>query len=197
MSNLNPEMYGGVARVDVDGQQVRLPNALLQQMMFTDAWNQGRSNMMGEYFGGRGVAPDPSVYRYSDVGADVGRLNRLTEQNPQFTREGAFNPFVRAQEGAIGASQRYNQLMGQMQNTTELRDASGRMEGQGKMDALRRQAEEAKRERDMYNSDMNRAQARRRGAEEGGALSRAMHDVFKQGVSRTYSNLPIKETFIR
>jgi hypothetical protein len=197
MGNLNPELEGGIAEVNMDGQTVRVPNALLQQMLFTDAWNQGRSSAVGDFFGGRQGNPNPDVYRYSDTGASVGRINALMDANPQFTREGALNPYVENERKAIAANQRYQTLMGQMGQMTESRDASGRMSNQSSMDAYRSQAEEAKRERDQYASELNRAQARRKGAEEGNNLMRAMHSTFKDGIRRTYSNLPIEETFIR
>lgn len=196
--NLNPELEGGIAEVNMDGQTIRVPNALLQQMLFTDAWNQGRSNVVGEFFGGRQGNPNPNVYKYSDIGASVGRINKIMADNPQFTREGALNPYVENERKALAAHQRYQNIMGQMGQEKEARDLSGRLMNQLSFDEYRRQAAEAKRERDQYRSELNRPQARRIGAEQGQDIFRAMNAAFQDGgVRRTYSNLPIRETFIR
>lgn len=197
LGNLNPELYGGVAEVSANGAPIRVPNALVQQMLFQDAWNQGRSNAMGNFFSGRGN-PDPQTYRYSDVGATQGRFNRILEDNPQWTKDEALNPYTAARQKQQAAMSRYNEAVAYMgQPRKETRDQTGRLTSENTMGAYQQQADDALKEAQGYNNKINARRASYYGQQQADAQGEAMRKAFAGGVQQTYSNLPIVERFIR
>lgn len=197
MGNLNPELYGGLVDVKIDGETLRVPNAVMQQLMFTDSWNQGRSSAVSDFFGGRQQNPDPEVYRYSTYGAAQGRFDDILQRNPQWAKEGALNPYTAAQENWTKADNRYKSLMGEVGQMQEYRDVAGNDASAGRRAALQQQAEQAKRERDSYAGELNKDRATYYGNQIGTQRFRSMYDAFKEGMSPTRSNLPVTEKFIR
>lgn len=195
--NLNPELYGGVVDVNINGETLRVPNAVMQQLMFTDSWNQGRSSAVSDFFGGRQRNPDPDLYKYSTYGAAQGRFDSIMQKNPQWAKDEALNPYTAAQENWSKADSRYRSLMGEMGSMQEFRDVAGNDSTAERRTALQQQAEQAKRERDSYASELNKDRAVYYGNQIGTQRFRSMYDAFKEGMSPTRSNLPITETFIR
>jgi hypothetical protein len=196
-NNNNPELQGGIATANVNGQTVRVPNALLQQMMFTDSFNQGRSNEVANFLGAN--QQRPQGMNYSDMGASIQGMDRYLASNPQFTQEGALNPYRRTQDNAMNAYGEVNRLesIGRTQPMTEIRSVGGAMMGgnyQGHQNALmeaRRKAQEAG---NQFQAQDTRA-ARVGGSEQATSMLNSMQQNAPR-IRSTYSNLPIKETLI-
>jgi hypothetical protein len=197
MSNLNPELRGGVAEATVNGAPIRIPNALMQQLMFTDAYNQGRSNAVGDFFNAS-RNPDPKVYQYANYDATQQRFNKILADNPQWTTDQPLDPYKAAQEKAMAASSRYNQYMGELAKPQkETRTAGGQMLGGDVMGGLRKKADQALDEVRSYAPELNARRASYFGDLQATRTLEAQQNAFKNGVKATYSNLPIRETVVR
>jgi hypothetical protein len=190
--NLNPELQGGVSLVKYNGQDWRIPNSVIQQLQYTDAWNGGRTNVMADFFGANEQAP--RGMKYADYGAAQDRISNWWSRNPQFLQEGALNPFQRAAQKSQDAQAGLRAL--QAQPRTETRAIQGGIVGEDPEEKLRKAREEAR-----QASEEVRA-ANTRGANYLGDLratalnNRAMKEL-RGAVRPTYSNVPIKETYNR
>ncbi len=197
LSNQNPELRGGIAEVSVNGKPIRVPNALLQQMMFTDAWNQGRSNEVGDFFNGR-ANPDPKTYGYTNYDATQQRFDKILAANPQWTNDAPLNPYKAAEEKAQAAAGRYQKIMDQMgQPMKESRAAGGQFMGGDTMGGLKSEADKALAEAQSYSPELNARRGRYFGELQGTRMLEAQRKAFEGGVKPTYSNLPIQERIIK
>lgn len=195
MENGNPELQGGIANVGSNGQQFRIPNALLQQMMFQDAVNQGRSSAVGDFFGVNRVAPAGMNYTNMDVSRQ--NMDRYIQNNPQFSQEGALDPYKRAQENMRASQVQLNSLQNPAQPLTEIRNAQGGMMG-GTMDANQNAIIEARkkaREAEAAFQQQNVRGAVRAGSQAATGMLKSMEQNAPR-VQPTYSNIPISEKVV-
>ena len=194
--NGNPALRGGIGQVAANGQTFRIPNALLQQMMFTDSYNQGRSNEVGEFFAGQRNT-DPKLYTNANYDVTQQRFDKIMKDNPSWTDDAPLNPYMAAKEKATAASNRYQNLMGQMTNQVQKETANNRGITGGTMGGLKSQADAALAEAQSYAPELNARRASYFGDLAGTRKLEAQQKAFQGGVKATYSNLPIRETLIR
>lgn len=194
MGNGNPESQGGVATVNLNGQAVRVPNAILQQLMYQDSWNQGRSNAVADYFGANQRAP--AGMGYSSKDASTQAMDRYINSNPQLMQEGSLDPYKRAQNAAIQAGDEYRQLQAP-KTMTETRSINGDVTG-GTFAENQRAIALAKQKMDQASQAyqfMDNRGSRVRGSEQATAqLDSMMRNAPR--IQRTYSNLPITERLV-
>ena len=194
MGNLNPSLQGGIADVGINGEVIRAPNALVQQLMFQDAFNAGRSNSLGDFFGGQNQ--NPQGLGYSTIGADQQRAEQFLYANPQLTQQRALNPFTAAREQQAQDYGRLQQAQAQMgAPRTEKLSANGQMVDDGGQAQRQKELDAAQ---SQYNQSAQEWQRQngRGGARRGNDTERAAMDSITAGfqpVRPTYSNLPIKE----
>jgi len=186
LKNGNPSLMGGLAEVDINGETIRVPNALLQQLMFTDAWNNGRTTAVKDMFMGQN--PNSDLYKYSTYGAQQGRMESLINDNPEWSQQGELNPYMRAKNAYENAQQGQVPKMGQ--------PAKEQMVVGG---ALQKSTSQ---DQNNYNSAAQEWQRQdvRGGARRGEQQARDTMERMQKLVTPfrpTYSNVPIKETYIR
>lgn len=190
MANQNPEAMGGIANMRVGEDQFRILNPILQQAVFTDAYNQGRSNQVQGLLGLGQRAPQGMPYRSFDVGKQ--QLERQIYANPRLAQEGFINP-IKQWESQQG--QRYNQLQGlqrQMaQGVTEQRNVGGQVTGgtaqgvQNQMAVLQRQLRE---QNPVPYGETRGGRLRAQEQAQNALMMKAPQ------ITPTYANLPIRET---
>jgi hypothetical protein len=197
LSNYNPDYQGGIVEANINGEIVRVPNALLQAMMYQDAWNNGRSNAVGDFFTG-GQNPNPDLYKYSSIGATQGRFNQILANNPQWNVEGSLNPYKNLQDRAEMAGREYNTLVQNRAPIKEVRNTLGAIQGEDNVAIQRQKEAAALAKARRLGQELNRQTRgdRIRGAETSSNMVNNMRNQFGQGVRPTYSNVPIKETYI-
>lgn len=200
MGNGNIQAQGGTAQVNANGVRYNVPNYLLQQMMATDAYNQGRSNQLGEFFGvsdtfGKPVQM-PAGMQYANYDASQQRLNNFVANDPRSQINGSLNPFVKAQEQQRGARATYESLLRDTTPMTETRGINGQVTG-GDVQARQARIAQAKQAADAADQQMRSFETRGsriRAEEESRPDYNGLFNQLK--VRPTYSNLPISERIV-
>lgn len=183
LSNSNPAIMGGIANVSIGNDQFRVLNPMLQQAMFTDSFNRGNSNYVGDLFGLNRPQPQDMGYRNMDVVKQ--QLERQIYANPQLTQNQYVDP--RLQYNA-NRRQAMGDIQGRMgQGYTEKRNAQGEMMG---VDQQKKDQEDLAMLNSRQNPYDNRTK-RIKGQEEAGRAAGMRIDA-----APTYSNVPVREKLI-
>ena len=193
-SNGNAQFMGGVATAQYKGEVFELPNAVAQNLLATDSWNQGRSNAVSDYFQGPTPRPEGEAGRYVDYGASKGAMTQWIKDNPAVLQEGPLNPYERAKWEADEAKINYNNLNDNYQSISKVenRDVSGNVIN----DNFRQQeaaVANAQQQAQMKAQNFESNWASHAGYEKGLRQTLNIFDAPK--ISPTYSNLQIKETY--
>jgi len=126
MGNQNPSVQGGVAKVNIGGQVLSIPNYVAQQVLFQAGVNQGRWNP-AEAFGGQQIAEAAKRgEKYFSYGGTQQYINKYLQEHPEIAKEQTLNPYERAREENISAYQRVLDTQKALANRTETVDLFGR-----------------------------------------------------------------------
>lgn len=187
--NGNPMLMRGESIVTMgNGQTLRIPNALAQQLEATAANNPGRWGL-GEYFGEANYqkAQRSPELQYSSWGSAQGQLDDWMQKNPAFSGQGLVNPYAQERQDRIDLGNRIQQLsspqMGVQKERATAGQANNNMSDQSELNRLRQQQQAM--------GDMS-WQAQRKAREGSGDIMNNMPSI-----RATYSNLPIEERRVR
>lgn len=193
--NGNPMFKKGETIVTMsDGQQLRIPNAVAQQLEFTQSQNQGRWDA-GEAFGESSyqkeqrAGSNPQDVRYTAWGGTQGRVDEWMKNNPNFSGSGFINP---AQE-----------KMSRIQDLdTQINNLSRQMLGGARRETVSASGQDTS----GGNNYVSAIEALRRSRDQIGSLSRAERNAASGGgnvfgdsfpaLTATYSNLPVVERMV-
>lgn len=187
----NPQFLGGLSKIVLGNQTVDMPNAIGQQIMFEDSYNQGRANTADKYFGNSAITKDTPYYSYATL---QDKFNKMVQVNPRLGMANTpLNRYEADRDQATRNDMRVSQLENQIsQGTTERFNAQGQMIG-GNNASLNRELEAAKRAQANFQGT---APNLRRGAYfEDLALNQYLGAQMRglEGYRPTVSNLQISE----
>ena len=198
--NGNPILQrGSTLTYDGQGQPVKIPLAIAQQMAYTDAVNNGRANSHEDYLGGQ--APD-ARYGYSSNAVRNDYISKLND-NPMFQGSGAINPYLEQKKQAHNLS---NQLYKMDNNgswhdlsqdpNSDLNYASENLNSQGQGTKGMSQADQIKAQiAQLPQQNMNYRQAMDQDSAQRQSIANMMKGLAAQ--KPTWSNVPIVEKVIK
>jgi len=198
-ANGSPIMQrGNVLMYDDMGQPMNVPMAFAQQMAYTDAVNQGRTDSVNKYLGG-GKAPENMGYR-----SNAQRDNLLTQFNANdlLTGAGAVSPYFSQQKQAQTLS---NQLYQMNSNgswndltqdpSSDLNYATESFNNLGQGERVMSRGEQIKQQLNaLPQSSQNLRQARYQEQQQAQAITQMMKEL--ERTRPTYASVPIQETIV-
>lgn len=197
LKNGNPDYQGGIATINkqsamnMGAPQIKIPNAVAQQIAFFLAVNKGRASAddFSVLSGKNDGTKDMPYYSYDALQGQIDR--KVKQGNPNLLTEGALDPVKRTQDQALALYRKGQAISDKLASTPQLeqRNAAGALTGGVNIEEERRQAEALKRQ---ANELAGTVANKRRGY---GGLDQSLYDMMMYGRPTT-SNLMFKETVL-
>jgi len=192
LKNGNPDYQGGIATIDkksamnMGAGQLKIPNAVAQQIAFFLSVNAGRASAKDfAALGGNDGTKDMPYFSYDSLQSQI---NKKMQANPNLATEGALDPVKRVQDQALALFRKSQTIQDKLASPImEQRSAGGAYAGGTNVEALRQEAEALRRSGSELSSSIGN---KRRGY---GGLDNSIYDLL-QYTKPTTSNLMFRET---
>lgn len=201
LGNGNANFQSGFGNLNLGGQNVAIPNSVLQQVELTARNNRTTWNPQEYWFNREGLNAQAAMgdkAKYTSYDASIGRVNQLNQQYQAQNPQGSINQYKAAQENQRMIEDQMQQLQKQAaQGLTETRDIAGNVTS-GTVSAWEKQRADLQQKQAQAAQQMTNLDSRgaRVSAEENATriAGQAWRD-YERIFSPTVSNLPIVEIF--